>query len=43
MRLNDTTKKDNLPLPFIDQCWNVSQGQVVLFFGWDVRVLSDSD
>ena len=37
------TKKVHLPLLFIDQCWNVSKGQVVLFFGWDVRVLSDSD
>ena len=37
------TKKVHLPLLFIDQCWNVSKGQVLLFSRWDVRILSDSD
>ena len=43
-RLNEVTRKDHFPLPFIDQLLErVSGHPFYLLFGWVFRVLSDRD
>ena len=43
-RLNEVTRKDHFPLPFIDQLLERVSGQPILFlFGWIFRVFPDKD